>query len=346
MLCPMRLHFRSVVLPLRRPLTAAWGELRERELLEVTVTGHDGVTGRGEAAPLEPYDGVPLASVRAALDAYANVLADAPPDAEREELLAACAAERPLPHALAAIDVALWDIEAQRAGVPVAALLHPRALVRIPVNATVGAADRAGAAAAAGRAAASGYGCVKVKVGIGDDAGRVAAVRAAIGPDVLLRVDANGAWADPEEALANLRALLPSDIELAEEPVSGIEAFAAVREASPVPVAMDETAEDVRAVESGAADLVCLKIGRCGGITGVLEAAALARGAGSEVYVASTLDGPAGIAAAVHAAAALGADAPLRHCGLATLDLFEGVAPGVLRVDLGRITVPPGPGLL
>ena len=62
-------------LPLREPLRAAWGELTERTILEVELTGEDGVTGRGEAAPLEPYDGVSLETCRAALDAYAAVLA-------------------------------------------------------------------------------------------------------------------------------------------------------------------------------------------------------------------------------------------------------------------------------
>jgi L-alanine-DL-glutamate epimerase-like enolase superfamily enzyme len=342
----MRLRSELVRLELRRPFVASWGSLPARELLHVTLEGDDGVVGHGEAAPLEPYDGVPMAAVRAALDVYANVLSAAPVDAEREELIRACLMERDLPQALAAIDIALWDLEARRAGVPVAALLHPRALGAVPVNAVIGAEDRAGAAEQAARAAAVGFGCVKVKVGVGDDAGRVAAVRAAIGPDVLLRVDANGAWESPGEALANLRALLPSEIEFAEEPVHGVEALGEVRADSPIPIAMDETAEDIVAVGSGAADLVCLKVSRCGGITGLLRAATLARSAGSEVYVASTLDGPWGIAAAVHAAAALGAEATLPACGLATLELFEGLHEAALPVTQGQIAVPQAPGLL
>ena len=163
--------------------------------------------GRGEAAPLEPYDGVPLAAVAAALEAYREVLRDAGPRDEHAALLAACAAERDLPEALAAIDLALWDRAGRRTGRPVAHLLAAGAASHVAVNATLGAEDRATAAAQAAAAASAGFGCVKVKVGIGDDAGRVAAVRAAIGPDVAIRVDANGAWGDADEALANLRAL-------------------------------------------------------------------------------------------------------------------------------------------
>jgi L-alanine-DL-glutamate epimerase-like enolase superfamily enzyme len=285
------------------PVRAAWGELRERTFLHVRLELGAADWGEGEAAPLEPYDGVPLDAVREALDAYSRV--DAPP----EDLLAACAAERDLPQALAAIDLAVWDRESRLRGVPIARLIAPDALEAVPVNATVGAEDRAGAAAQAARAVADGYETLKVKVGIGDDAGRLAAIRATAGPAVALRADANGAWRTPEEALANLRALAPLDLELCEEPVHGVAALRAVRDESPVPIAMDET----HAPGSAAADLVCLKITR-GGITSVLRDAAAARTVGSDVYLASTYDGPRGIAAAVHAAAALKVT---RACGLA-----------------------------
>jgi L-alanine-DL-glutamate epimerase-like enolase superfamily enzyme len=323
---------------LRSPLVTAWGTLRVRELLAVRLDFAPGDFGVGEAAPLEPYDGVSLGAVRAALDAYAEVLREAGPDADHAALLGACAAERDLPQALAAVDLALWDRAGRRAGRPVAALLADAPAAAVAVNATIGAEDRAGAAAQAAAAAAAGFGCVKVKVGVGDDAGRVAAVRAAVGPDVAIRVDANGAWSTPREALANLRALAPVDIEYAEEPIGGVDALRAVRAESEVPIAMDETAAEPGAVASGAADAVCLKVARCGGITGLLRDARAARAAGSAVYVASSFDGPVGIAAGLHAAAALGA---LPWCGLATLGAFDGFEP----VREGSMGVPPGPGL-
>jgi L-alanine-DL-glutamate epimerase-like enolase superfamily enzyme len=334
----LRLAVEPLRLPLRSPLHSAWGVLHERELLRVRLSFSDTDWGEGEAAPLEPYDGVPLAAVRAALDVYAAILADAGPDADHDTLLAACAAERPLPQALAAIDLALWDRAARRAGARLADLLAPGAPAAVPVNATIGAEDRAGAAAAAARASAAGYRCVKVKAGIGDDAGRVAAVRAAVGPDVAIRLDANGAWGSPAEALANLRALAPIGIELCEEPVHGVAALRAVREASPVPIAIDETAAEPGAAAAGAADAVCLKIARCGGISGLLDEAAAARAAGADVYVASTFDGPAGISAGLHAAAALAATGPLLPCGLATLGAFAGFPPPVVRD--GALAVP------
>ena len=244
---------------------------------------------------------------------------------------AACKAERDLPQALAAIDLALWDHASRRAQTPLAKLIHPLAADEVAVNATIGAEDRAGAAAAAAQAVRDGFRCVKVKVGVGDDAGRLAAVRAAVGPDVVIRVDANGAWRTPAEALANLRALAPVGLELCEEPIHGVEHLRAVAQESPVPIAMDET----HAPGSGAADLVCLKISR-GGITAVLEDARAARAAGSEVYLASTFDGPLGIAAAVHTAAALRIARP---CGLATVTSRPPEPRG------GSIAVPSVPGL-
>ncbi len=335
----MRLDVQPFALRLREPLHAAWGTLSERVLLRVRLDAEDGLVGLGEAAPLEPYDGVPLAAVQAALDAY-GVLAQEVPE---ERLLEACAAERDLPQALAAVDLALWDLAGKRAGRPVAQLISVEAARSIPVNATVGAEDRAGAAAAAAAAAQADFDTVKVKVGVGDDAGRLAAVRAAVGGRVAIRIDANGAW-DIDQAVASLRALAPVGIELAEEPVHGVEALRAVRAEVDVPLAMDETAAEEGAAGSGATDAVCLKIARCGGITGVLRDAAEARIGGSAVYLASSYDGPAGIAAAVHAAAGLTAGGPLPAHGLATLAAFED-AGDRLHAVRGAIRVPREPGL-
>ena len=335
----MRLEVDPVSLPFREPVRAAWGTLTERALLRVRLVADDGLEGLGEAAPLEPYDGVALAAVRAALDAYAEVLADC----SEADALEACRAERDLPQALAGVDLALWDLAGRRSGRAVAQLISIEAARSIPVNATIGAEDRAGAAGAAASAAEADFDTVKVKVGVGDDAGRLAAVRAVVGPRVAIRVDANGAWGI-DEAVAALNALAPTGIELAEEPVHGVEALRAVRAEVDVPLAMDETAAEAGAAGSGATDAVCLKIGRCGGISGVLRDAAAARAAGSAVYLASTFDGPVGIAAAVHAAAGLTAGGPLPAHGLATLDLFA--EPGErLRAVRGAIRVPAEPGL-
>ncbi len=338
----MRYALRTRTLPLREPLQTAWGVLRERTLVEVEIENADGLVGRGEAAPLPPYDDVSLEAVVAALKAYAPVI-EAGDGVRGDRLYDACRDVADLPWALAAIDLALWDLAGKRTGRPVSALLTDNALDEVAVNATIGAVDRDGAAAAAAAAAAAGFRCVKLKVGTGDDAGRVAAVRAAAGPGMALRLDANGAW-DVEEAVRTIDALSPAGLELVEEPVHGIEAMGEVRARTAVRIALDETAAVPGALASAVADAVCLKVARGGGISSLLVQASLVRATGAEVYLASAYDGPLGVAAAVHAAAALRVDLP---CGLATLTAFadEEVAAALPVVD-GAIRVPDGPGLL
>jgi L-alanine-DL-glutamate epimerase-like enolase superfamily enzyme len=314
---------------LRAPFVAGWGSISERELLLLELTDASGLTGHGEAAPLPGYDGTRIDDVRAGIEDCRGVL-------ERDGTLEECAEMTVLPQALAAIDLALWDLRGRRAGAPVWQLLGASRPPEVEVNYTIGATDRAGAAREAAAARAGGFRCVKVKVGVGDDAGRIAAVRAAAGPDVAIRVDVNGVWS-AEEAEPMLRVLAAAGIELCEEPVSGLDELARLR--APVPVALDESAMD--ALDHRAADAVCLKIARCGGITGLVAAARRARAVGYEVYIASTLDGPLGIAAALHAAAAV---APDRPCGLATLSMFAGL-DDPLPVRRGIMTAPAAPGL-
>jgi L-Ala-D/L-Glu epimerase len=336
----MKLTVSPVRAALRDPFTAGHGTVSERELLLVCLEAIDGVLGYGEAAPLQSYDGVSPADVRAALEDCRPVLenyADATPIAD---VLARCAEATLLPQALAAVDLALWDLAGRRVRQPAYQLLGARRPVSVPVNWTIAAGDRSGAAHEAAQARAEGFQTVKVKVGIGDDGGRLAAVRAFAGPQMTIRIDANGAW-DPDEAAATLRLLEPVGIELCEEPVAGVEAIRALWTDTAIPLALDESADDPEALISPAADLICLKIARCGGIAGTIEMASRARAAGYDVYLASTLDGPLGIAAALHAAAVI---SPGRACGLATLGLFaDREAP--LPVAAGTMTAPPGDGL-
>jgi L-alanine-DL-glutamate epimerase-like enolase superfamily enzyme len=330
-------------LRLRVPLETAYGSVAERELLAVSLTDGDGVCSHGEAAPLEAYDGVSIARVEHALLGYEPVLAAWRDGMNGAQLLDACRRVDDLPQALAAVDLALWDRAGRRAGKPVASLLTDAPALEVEVNATLTALDRAGVAAQARDAASQGFGCVKVKVGVGDDGGRVAAARAAMGPEVALRLDANGAWS-VEDAVRAIDALAPAGLELVEEPTHGLKDVREVRERVSTRVAIDETAAEHGALGAGVADAVCLKISRCGGISGLIAAATLVRASGAEAYVASTFDGPLGIAAAVHAAAALASRGPVPHCGLATLGMFDGIE-NPLPAKQGKITVPSGPGL-
>jgi len=323
-------------------LHTSFGEISERTLFIVALSDGDGRCGYGEAAPLEAYDGIPVREVESALLDYARMLERLGPT-NAAQLIEACRRERPLPAALAAIDMALWDLAGRREGRPVAELLVDHPAESVPLNATVTAPDRAGVAEQAAQAVREGFGCVKLKVGMGDDPGRAAALRAAAGPKVALRLDANGAWG-VAEAVRAIEALQPCGLELVEEPVHGLRAVAEVRERVAARISIDETAAEPGALASGAADAVCLKLSRCGGIATLLAAASLVQASGAEAYIASSLDGPLGIAAGVHAAAALSARTRLPHCGLATLSLFAGLADR-LPVRDGAMLTPRLPGL-
>lgn len=336
----MKLTVTPMTVPLRVPFAAGHGTVTDRELLLVTLEAADGLIGYGEAAPLQSYDGVSRAEVRAGLEACAPVLEAYPDAAPIADVIARCGEATLLPQALAAIDLALWDLAGRRTREPVWRLLGAGQATPVAVNWTIAASDRAGAAHEAATARAEGYGTVKVKVAIGDDAGRLAAVRAFAGPDMAIRIDANGTWL-PAEAEATLRALEPVGLELCEEPVRGLPAIQALRTLTDVPLALDESAGDPEALLRPAADFMCLKITRCGGISGVIDVATRARAAGYGIYLASTLDGPLGIAAALHAAAVIWPD---RACGLATLGLFA-ERPDPLPPARGSILAPDGPGL-
>jgi L-alanine-DL-glutamate epimerase-like enolase superfamily enzyme len=338
----LKLEVQRRTLAFERPQQTSYGELTERELLTVSLTGDDGLAGFGEAAPLEPYDGVGIERTAQALERYAPVLAQAG-ELNGAQLIDACRAVDDLPAALAAVDLALWDRAGRARELPIAELLTDAPASHVPVNATISSLDRASVAEDAARAVREGFDCLKLKVAVGDDAGRVAAARAAAGPEVALRLDANGGW-EVEQAVRAIDALAPAGLELVEEPVHGLHGVREVRERVAVRVSIDETAAEHGALGAGVADAVCLKISRCGGIGGLIAAATLVRASGAEPYIASTFDGPLGVAAGLHAAAALASRGPVPHCGLATLSLFADIENPLPARD-GRIALPAGAGL-
>jgi L-Ala-D/L-Glu epimerase len=338
----MRIGVTRAALKLTTPFHASYGTVREREILTVALTDAHGLTGYGDVAPLETYDGVSVERVLGAFERYRPLL-EKIDGLDNSRTAECCRQADDLPAALSAIDLALWDLSGRRASRPVAELLAEQPGSAVAVNATISASDRAGAARQAEEAVGRGFSCLKLKVGLGDDAGRVAAVRAAAGPTAALRLDANGAW-DAEQAVRAIEALEPAGLELVEEPTHGLQAMRAVRERVAVRVAIDESAELPGALDAGAADAVCLKLARCGGITGLLRAAAAVTRTGADFYLASALDGPLAVAGALHAAAALGSVKSLPPCGLATVGMFAGLEDLLAPVE-GAIPVPQGPGL-
>jgi o-succinylbenzoate synthase len=310
-------------IPFREPFATAAAVVAERELALLRLEDDDGHTGYGEAAPFEPYDGVSL-----------------------DEVVGALAGGRPRdgapPQAHAAWELALLDLEARREGRP---LGEPGAEA-IAVNRTLSAGPPDEVARSAAEGVREGYACFKLKVGLPDDLERVGAVRAAIGPWPALRIDANGAWT-VEQAVAALAGLQRYDLQLVEQPCATLAELAEVRRHTSVPVAADEsvaTADDVRtAAELGACDVVNVKLAASGGYAGARDAVRAARELGLDPFLSSTLDGPWGIAAALHLAAS---ERLSLACGLATLELFDArIARALPPPRDGLLAVPQGPGL-
>ena len=335
----MDVRVATVTLTFADPMRTAFGVLRKRELHAPAPARRRRRRRLGRGGAAGALRRRLAAKVRDAFEAYEEILRDGDGN-PAADLLERCRIVADVPQALAAVDLALWDLAGNREGKPVSELIADDPATEVRVNATIPAEDRAHAAEQAAAAAHAGYTCVKVKVGIGDDAGRVAAVRAAAGSQMELRLDANGAW-EVDEAVSSILALAPAGLELVEEPVHGVKAMRQVRDRVPVRVAMDETAGQPGSLTAKVADAVCLKVSRCGGISRLLAQAALVRASGADVYLASTFDGPLGIAAAVHCAAALRTTAA---CGLGTLELFADELT-VLPVQDGAIAVPEQPGL-
>ena len=295
------------------PIVTAHGTVEDRWTVLLTLVDEDGNIGMGEAAPLAGFTSDTVEAAESALRGWA---ADETDDGDPPASVTA----------RAAIDSALLDLGARIAGTTVHRLLAPESPDRLAVSALATGGSPAAIATSAAAAVAAGHATVKVKVGTHGthgDVDRVSAVRSRIGPDVRLRLDANGAWG-VGEALRHLDRLAAFDIEFVEEPVAGLDDLAEVRLSSPIPTAVDESARTVddvsRAVEMGAADLVVLKPSAIGGPLEAARAAAIVRSAGLDVVVTSLMEGSVGIRAAAHLASAIGALDPAP--GLATASLL------------------------
>ena len=160
-------------------------------------------------------------------------------------------------------------------------------------NATLSAGEPREVAAEALAWAEEGFSSFKLKLGAGDDLAQVRAVRAAVGPEARIRVDANGAW-DVETAKRTLGELEELDLELAEQPVASSEEAVEVGEATSIPIAADESVasrqEAERAVAMGAWSLTGVKLSKVGGPEMAIEIAEVI-----PTYVTSALDGPVGM---------------------------------------------------
>jgi L-alanine-DL-glutamate epimerase-like enolase superfamily enzyme len=363
--------------PFRLPFAGAFGTARAnlavREGCIIRLETDNGLIGLGEASPLPEFGGGTLADVLRLLEKWWPRLIGGPV----ANTLDMIRVQGPGANAfLCGLDTALCDVLAQSEGLRLAEWLggfaparmkdadsgagissplipHPSSFTGVPVNATIGAPGNARAVALAQKAVAEGFECVKLKVGLAADisgeVARVGAVRAAIGDEIKLRLDANGGWT-VGQAIATLHKLEHFNLELVEQPVAAhnLAGMAQVRKMVDISLAADEAVTDeasARAViEAGAADILVIKPMMVGGLRAGRKLIELAQSAGLRAFVTTTIDSGVGIATALHLAATL--PEPRLACGLATASLLEGsLVKELPEIRNGRMYLPDKPGL-
>ncbi len=339
-----------VNVPLDAPYEMAPGIVAGIHRTIVRVTTSDGVVGLGESP--SPDDAAFLRGARG----QALVGRDA--DELRAEL--GEGGLRPPEHRgdgrvvidqpLTGLEVALWDVAAREAGLPLAELLGGRRRDEVAFSEYF--AYRAGrektptevARYCAAMAERHGSTVFEGKVAVrppAQDVRLVREIRAAIGPDAVLRLDANMGWR-PETAGAALRELEPHDVANVEEPVASFGELAALRRSSAIPFSA-HTPDVVLASELGVPDTIVVGLGPCGGIAGTRRFVAACEEAGVGFWFYS---GDLGVATAAYlhvAAATEYLDEPSQSLLRWTTD--DVIAGGPFSPENGVVAVPTGPGL-
>lgn len=373
-----RAGLRAFRLRLEEPLATAHGVIHERAGFLVLLEDADGCHGLGEATPLPEFGTETLESsqrllrkVCAALVTEGEGTSAGPgeprdPTSSLSELAAPCAR--------AALECALDDLEARRAGVSVSRLWRKRAqsagLVRpldpmsgrkpsggsdehVWVQALLGGDTPDAVDAAARRARSEGFRAFKLKVAAGGDPGReldvqrVTALREAAGPEAVLRLDANEGWSRTG-ALSALQALAKFDIDFVEQPVAraDLEGLAWLSAEAPIDVAADESLLGDgldRVIESRAAHVWVAKPAALGGFRAALRLSQAAEEQGARLIWSSLLDGAISCMAATQWAAAVSRREEFQ--GLGTGPLLAVDFEGGARLASGRLSFANLPGL-
>jgi len=357
-----------VRVPFRRPILDATGEYTHRRSWLLRIVDEDGAEGLGEAALNPIAEDVTTGALALLMREIVPALAAGRPPAWAE-----LAREgEPGRAAMAAVDGAIAALVAARgagaargegargAGGAGGGADGGAAAASIPVSAAIRFGGPDAGAEAAAQAVDLGFGTLKLRAGferVTDQlVARIRAVRAAVGPEPQLRIDAGGAW-DLETATERIAALEPFRIEYVEQPLAAWDLIghAALRERVRVPIALDESIDSEgsarAAVAEGAADVIIVKPARVGGLAATIRIVDAASGAGAanaataSVVLGTYFGTGVGIAAALRVAAAMRgnerAATPEPAHGLATAGLLVHDLLAVpLPIEKGRMAVP------
>ena len=320
------------------------------ESVVVALETNTGVTGWGEVCPIPHYLPAYARGVAPALQELAPAIMGANPVGP-EALMAR--AEAFLPdhrYAKSALDIALWDITGQVAGLPLHALLGGRRQADLPLYHSITCVEPDEMARIAHEAQAQGITQFQAKLGAsGDwqvDVERLAKVREAVGPGPLVYGDWN-CGATSLDATRVGRAVGHLDVML-EQPCATLEDCARVRAATGLPMKLDELVHDtatlLRAHEMGLMDAVALKLSKFGGLSATRRARDLCLHIGAKMCIEDTWGSDISTAALLHLGAATEPARLLNVCDLSGY-VAPRVAPDAPARSGGRIAAPDGPGL-
>jgi L-Ala-D/L-Glu epimerase / N-acetyl-D-glutamate racemase len=347
-----------IEVPIRREvmITSSLGTHEVTRLVLLRLDTDAGISGVGEATVTPRWSGETAWGAKAMIDRY---LAPAVVGLRVDDIAGALGRMEQAavlnPFAKAAVEMAMLDAWGKAEGRPVYELLGgPVRDAAIPIRFSLAAAEAEVTAANAVRRVEWGHRTVKVKVGLDPraDVERVRAVREAIGPDVMLTVDANGGWT-VEDAVRALREMTPLELTLAEQPVrrEDLDGMAQVRRAVDVPIMADEgvfTLWDAeQALKKDACDLISVYPGKNGGITRSLRIVEAAGEHGVECAVGSNLELDPGTAAMCHLTLAALNIAAEKYHGDILGPLYHQVSVAVepVRLEAGFAHCPTAPGL-
>jgi o-succinylbenzoate synthase len=337
---------------LKEPFHIAVGTITHTNHVLVRMTDDAGRVGWGEAVTFHPVYGY---DQRALYQVLTDHLIPAVRGLDPRDIVTLHEAmDRAIPRNLMAktgLDIAAYDLAAQSAGQPLHVLCGGKRVERVPQIGVVGILPEAEAAESAVRQLEEGYRTVKMKIGHGaaEDAARVRAVREAVGESVPIRVDGNCGY-DRATALRAFRLMEDADLEWIEQPLPGwdLEGMAGLAARLDTPMAVDEsmyTPEDAfRCITSGAADVVNIKVAKCGGIYRSQKIAATCEAAGVPCFLGGCIETGVGTAAALHFYAAT--SNVIRAAEVhGSPHYVDDVVVRPFVADGGSLPVPTGPGL-
>jgi L-alanine-DL-glutamate epimerase-like enolase superfamily enzyme len=283
-----------LTLPYRRPFVLSSGAVTGSAGVLVKLHTDEGIVGIGDSGHgAEPYSGETQDSLMSLIvNVYAPqiLLGEDPFDIEKLMVRMERAVKQNN-QSKAVVDYALHDIMGKALGVPLYKLLGGKSAEKLSLGHICNTGTPEETAAEAKRVVAAGFRVLKVKVGAlsGEaDVENMRIIRQAVGPDIQIMIDANGAWTYLE-AMRILRKMEKYDIAVAEQPLPwwDVDGLARLRRKVNTPVFADESAWELadllRLIEKEAADGLFIKVAKAGGINRARKWVSIARAAGLSV---------------------------------------------------------------